>query len=372
MYDKEISMGYHKEEASGLTDAQQKVLNAVAELGGATPHQLVASGLLAIGKVMIHRHLKTLTARGDLQRIGNPPKVYYQLPQKERARKKLDDLTDLPPEKRELLESFFAFNTGSKLAVGVEGFEEWFRTKQLPNLLRQKSKKHPFTDQLRKALRQSLDSYCQLRQELESQRVLPLELFDGTSRYQGIHADHFIDKVYYLDFYSLPTYGKTKLGCYVQKAKVGDRYSIKFIDRILERLGPIIDFFKSQDQAEAILWVPHSLPRPIGLMDELRKKLGHSYPEIKVMKTFPQEIIPQKSLSDLQARIENATTSNHILTPKAQLMTIKNALIVDDAIGSNATIHCLAKKLKRTSPQMTIQAIGIVGSYKGFDVIQDI
>ena len=107
-------------------------------------------------------------------------------------------------------------------------------------------------------------------------------------------------------------------------------------------------------------------------MDELKKRLGGIVAPIKIMKAFPAEVIPQKSISVLQARIDNAMSSNHILTNRDILTNFKHILIIDDAIGSNATIHCIATKLKFSSPETSISALSVVGSYKGFDVIQDI
>lgn len=90
------------------------------------------------------------------------------------------------------------------------------------------------------------------------------------------------------------------------------------------------------------------------------------------MKAFPSEVIPQKSLSDLSMRIDNALASNHIQTPRHHLQGLKSVLIIDDAIGSNATIHGIATKLKLGNENLEIRAVAPVGSYKGFDIIQDI
>ena len=237
---------------------------------------------------------------------------------------------------------------------------------------KQKSRKKPFELQLQESYKRSIKDYCQLRQELESQRILDKLFFDGTPRYRSIHSNHILHKVYYLDFYSLPSYGKTKLGWYVQKAKVGDKLSIRFVDAIAERLKKPLDILIKQKAVDALLWVPHSLSRQVSLMDELKKNLASYLPQISVMKAFQAEVIPQKSISDLQARIKNALSSNHILTNKKQLSAFKHILIIDDAIGSNATIQSIATRLKQSVPEITISAISVVGSLEGFDVIQDI
>ena len=71
-------MGYKLDKKLGLTDAQKKVLLALAELEVATPKQLLDSSSIKIGRVMLHRHLKLLEGKKLISRIGTPPKVYYQ------------------------------------------------------------------------------------------------------------------------------------------------------------------------------------------------------------------------------------------------------------------------------------------------------
>ena len=365
-------MGYIKLTEIGITDAQKKVLDALGELGVATPNQLLESGLITVGRVMLHRHLKVLASKELISRIGSPPKVYYKYnePPEENNQKQIElpiPETIVDPS---IIANYFAFTSGYKFLEGLEGFNEWFKVKQLPNLLKQKSKKKPLVQQVNAAYHGSLNEFCKLRKNLEGQ--IKNSLFDGTPRYQSIHSNPIIDHVYYLDFYSLPIYGKTRLGWYVQKAKVGDKLSMRFIDTIAKVLQPTLDSFIDQRKVDAILWVPHSLNRPVSLMDELKKRLATSTPSIKIMKAFPAEVIPQKSISDLQARIDNALSSNHILASRSQLVKFKHILIVDDAIGSNATIHSIAFRLRQSVPNAIISAISIVGSFKGFDVIQDI
>ena len=95
-------------------------------------------------------------------------------------------------------------------------------------------------------------------------------------------------------------------------------------------------------------------------------------PRIKSVKIFQDTIIPQKSLSDLNSRIENATLTNHISEPKSRILPLQKVLIIDDAIGSNATAHSIAQKLLTLNPELKIYALGIVGSYKGIEPIRDV
>jgi orotate phosphoribosyltransferase-like protein len=118
--------------------------------------------------------------------------------------------------------------------------------------------------------------------------------------------------------------------------------------------------------------VPHSLPRPIGLQDYLAENILQADKKIKVQKIFNGSIVPQKSKSDLKLRIENALLTNHIAEAISDIKKIKRILILDDAIGSCATVHAIAFKLKEMNPKLEICAIAQVCSYKGFDVVKDI
>ena len=54
------------------------------------------------------------------------------------------------------------------------------------------------------------------------------------------------------------------------------------------------------------------------------------------------------------------------------IQDLKCVLLIDDAIGSGATMHAVAGKLKRINPKLTVIAVGVVGSFKGYDVVQDV
>ena len=47
-------------------------------------------------------------------------------------------------------------------------------------------------------------------------------------------------------------------------------------------------------------------------------------------------------------------------------------LLIDDAVGSGATINQIAKKIKNKNAAVSIIGLAIVGSFKGFDVITDV
>ncbi len=150
-----------------------------------------------------------------------------------------------------------------------------------------------------------------------------------------------VDKVYYSDFYSLPKYGKTKLGHLLLHGKSGqNKRIIKEIAKItMSDILSIIKMYK----IDAITYSPHSIPRKIEFLKEYNKNLKINLPEIDLMKVFSGDVpIAQKSLSKLSERISNARKTIYI---KDNSIPFKKILIIDDALGSGSTVNEIARKL---------------------------
>jgi predicted amidophosphoribosyltransferase len=58
----------------------------------------------------------------------------------------------------------------------------------------------------------------------------------------------------------------------------------------------------------------------------------------------------------------------NVVSLKVEYQTV---LIIDDAVGSGATINEIAQKLKARGAKKVI-GFAIVGSYKGFEVIKEV
>lgn len=91
-------------------------------------------------------------------------------------------------------------------------------------------------------------------------------------------------------------------------------------------------------------------------------------PETTLLKIFSGDVpIAQKSLSKLSERIENARQTIYVKDPKFSYQRI---LIIEDALGSGATMNEIACKLDHKD--RLIFGYAVVGSYKGFEVIREI
>lgn len=120
----------------------------------------------------------------------------------------------------------FGFDADFTLYRGTEAFRRWYATKQVPALLKQKTKHTPLTNRISEKFDTLLQRFLEMGREIKESRDPRLDLIDATQRYQSIHRHPSISRVLYQDFYLLPQFGKTLLGYIVQKAKIGEDTSL--------------------------------------------------------------------------------------------------------------------------------------------------
>lgn len=296
---------------------------------------------LNISPQAVHRQLNRLLKDGIIQKLGAPPTTLY----------KMSDINtsfislELPIN--ELIERNFSFlsPTGSYL-TGVSAFQAWITTKNLTQ------------DYLPLSI-----AYAKLWNSIYGlSKTSPL---DTLKRLESILPAIALDSAHISDFYALPQFGKTHLGNLVHILKTS--FKQKFLDQFVTEVSADIHKILKKFKIDSIIFYPHSIPRKIQLLPSLQRKLGLNLPTIKIRKVFYENIpVAQKSLSKIQERIENARNTIFIEEPAFRP---KNILIIDDAIGSGATVNELAKILKSRFQATSCHAYAIVGSYKGFDVI---
>jgi predicted amidophosphoribosyltransferase len=79
--------------------------------------------------------------------------------------------------------------------------------------------------------------------------------------------------------------------------------------------------------------------------------------------------VPQKTLNKLADRIENA--KNTIVVSGDS--SFHNILLIDDAVGSGATLNETAKKVRdKKMCKGKIIGLAVTGSFNGFDVISEV
>lgn len=327
------------------TDTQVKILAYIKEKNCVSPHQLAL--FFGISKVMVHRHLKKLLEEKQIEKKGLAPKVHYCF---------IKDVNKPFPvvifakEISVLLEdNFLYFQADGKILRGEDGFKAWCIKNKL-------------------SIQKTALEYAKTLQKYQLYKDKNA-LIDGTHKMQQTFPEVFLDKTYSIDFYAIERFGKTKLGALLLYAK--QTQNIKLMREIA---GLIIDPLKKliqREKIDTIAFIPHSIKRQNQLLPILKQLLNLGLPELSLIKIQTEVTIAQKTLSSLSERIENATQT--IFVENTLSIKAKNILLIDDAIGSGATLNETARKI-RQQKICTGKIIGfaIVGSLKGFEILTEI
>jgi predicted amidophosphoribosyltransferase len=329
------------------TGTQNKILELIKSSDGLRPHELVQS--LSISAVAVHKQLRTLINKGLIEKRGRSPTVIYVAISNKIIKKD----TYLSSEQKKIIDENFCYFTPSGVELfGTEGFITFLQnTKQDSNTA------------------QRANEYIDIISEA-SQFKESTETIDGTKKISNTFQYSHLTKLYYSDFYSLPKYGKTKLGQYLLHGKSGQ--NIQLIKRISQLTKQHILSIIKKHQINAISFVPHSIPRKISFLQVYKKDLNLNLPEITLFKAYSGTVpIAQKSLSKLSERTENA---RHTIFVKDRAYDYQRILAIDDAVGSGATLNEIAAKLIKNHKNKSCEVYGyaIVGSYKGFEVLKEV
>ena len=123
-----------------------------------------------------------------------------------------------------------------------------------------------------------------------------------------------------------------------------------------------------QQAADAVCFVPPTIRREMQIMKYLQQHLNISLPVINIKKVSGLIPVPQKSLNKLEERISNAQKTFIV----SDTRKFKTVALIDDAVGSGATLNEITKKMKDKKVAEKIIGIAVTGSFKGFDVITDL
>lgn len=328
---------------SSSVKTRDKLIKILGKHRQLTVHDMAE--LLQVSRQYIHRMLIEMQEDKLLMVVGKPPKVYYSL-----AEKNDDFSVHLLDYSDELFlkQHFIQVDPLGNLLEGVDAMRYWCEKQGLP---------------LDKTIGEYIDTRKKYLAFFNS-----ASLIDGLGKLKSTKGIGVlgVDELYYLDFYAIERFGKTRLGTLMHYAKQGqNRELMKIIsDEIRHRVHKLI----VDRSIDAVLFVPPTIDRKVQIMTVLEKMLKIDRPTMKVDKIKSRLVIPQKALSKLFERVENA--KNTFYVPKQK--TFNRVLILDDAIGSGATINEIALKLKEHKLAKEIIGLAITGSYKGFEVISEL
>jgi DNA-binding transcriptional ArsR family regulator len=324
--------------------AKDRILDLIKDKSEISVKEI--TDVLLLSKQTAHTSLNFLVEAGIVEKLGRTPKTVYRL-KKKNAQKysdidlKADDLTFL--EKHFLLIS----ETGD-LKEGIQGFAIWCRQRNLP---------------IEKTVNEFVSTRKKYFSYFDKEGFIDgMEKIKNTKGYSAIHLDHLL----YLDFYAIERFGKTKLGTLLHYAKQGQ--SKLLMKRLVEEAGNKVSELCLKLKIDAINFVPPTIKREVQLMKFLQNNIPLPFPRIEIKKISGIIPVPQKSLSKIDERIRNAQNTFSV----AEKRKFNHVLLIDDAVGSGATVNEIAGKLKLKGTALKVSALAITGSFKGFDVISDV
>lgn len=329
------------------TDTKERILQFIDRQGQVRVHELVRE--FGLSQVAIHKQLKDLLGKRRLFKIGKPPLVYYQIKKTSVAIVKIDNNLRLFLDKH-----YLYISPLGEILAGTAGFSRWLKE------INQEKKLDFFANRYRK-IRQQANGF--FNQE---------DLIELTGKLKSTFTKVYPDRVFCSDFYSLPEFGKTRLGNLVLYAKQSQ--SRRLVKQLATETRKTIQAIIRKFKIEAIAFVPATIPRKLQFLTEYALELTLALPVIQLVKVYSGEIVvAQKTLVRLEERVVNARETILIDERKQPIrQSFGRVLVIDDAVGSGATVNELAAKLKAKKIANKVIGYAIVGSFKGFDVIREV
>jgi len=323
------------------TDTADKILAFIKAQRRVSPKEIVEH--LGFSPQAVYRQLAKLLEQNVIEKHGKPPKVFYVLVEEKEPIKEYNVSEDI---KDFIEKEFLDITVDGREVRGWDAFVDWCLKRN-------------------QNIESSAIDYAAIIKKYNS--IKKNGLIDGMVKMKSTFSDVSLDKLFYLDFYSIERFGKTKLGKFLLYAKQSQ--DKKLIKRLSIEIKPKIKALIKLFQIDAVIFVPPTVKREIQLMKELENNLKLGIDVIKVTKIKTPIIIPQKTLGKLEERIENAKKTFVVEATRSY----KNILVIDDAVGSGATLNEIASQIKEKNLiRGKIIGLAITGSLKGFDVVSEV
>ncbi len=319
----------------------EKIKKYLGENQQASVNELV--DFLHISRVAVSKQLSNLLAQDEITKIGKPPVVFYLLKEQEISK---GGPFEIEKDVKKIIEENFLFIApNGQRREGLDGFQYWcLRTKQN-------------VEKVAPEYVKTLKKYNSFKKR---------GLLDGMEKFKTTFDEIGLDKVFYLDFYSIERFGKTKLGQLLLYAKQSQSKNLmrELSNDVKSRIDEIIERYK----IDGIGFIPPTVKREVQFMKELEKNLQEKLRRVSIVKVKSEIMVPQKTLTKLSDRVENAR--NTIIVDERG--SFENILLIDDAIGSGATLNETALQIKQKKIAINVIGLSITGSFKGFDVISEV
>jgi DNA-binding transcriptional ArsR family regulator len=327
-----------------LMKTSEKILEYLKRNDQVTGNEFI--DYLGITGRAVRKQLKSLLEAGLVTKIGIPPKVYYSLaPQKVQVA--ADNVGDLNQDIVDnIAKEFFYISPRGTIHEGWEGFTYWCREGKLD--IRKMALQY----------KKASDKYDSYKKD---------GFISGISKIKATFDDVALDELFYIDFYSMEVFGKTRLGQLLLFAKQSqDR---KMINNIADIIEPSVLKLMEQYKVDGVGFIPPTVKRELQLMKQIQNRLNLSTKTLSITKIKTPVAVPQKTLNKIEDRIINAKDTMNL----DDTSIYNNILLIDDAVGSGATLNEMAKKIRQKGIcKGKIVGLAITGSFKGFDVISEV
>lgn len=323
-------------------DTKQKIINFIKDRGQVTAKEIVDE-IGITRQALFRHHLNKLVEAKIIEKRGKSPKVFYSIKEEQEPRQSFS----IPKEYIEKIEDNYLIITSSgEEKRGIEGFVYWCEKNNLP-------------------IEKTAKEYIDTLKKYEKYKIN--EFIDGTEKFNNSFKEVFLDKVFYLDFYSIERFGKTKLGQVLLYAK--NSQDKRLIKELVLEIKPKIEKIIKEFNIDGVGFIPPTVKREVQLMREIQKQLKLKIKVIEISKIKTDIIVPQKTLNKIEDRIENAQKTISV----EENTIFSNILLIDDAVGSGATFNETARKIRKKGIcENKIIGLAITGSFKGFDVISEV
>jgi hypothetical protein len=325
---------------------KQKIKKLLEEFNELSVNEIVNKR--SVSNQMVHLALKQLLDSNEIVKLGASPKTIYRKIDAIQTVTKVDNKNISEEELTFLQENFLLVTDIGNLVEGIEAFTYWCKQRNLP---------------LEKTIKEFILTKNKYETYYNKARIIDgTEKLKNTKEYKTI----WLNKLYYLDFYAIERFGKTRLGTLLHYAKQGQN---KFLMNIMmQEIDVKLKSFIEENNIDAVAFVPPTIRREVQIMKFMQQKLNLNLPHIDIQKISGIIPIPQKSLSKMNERIRNAENTFAVVDNRQ----FKHVLLIDDAVGSGSTLNQIAEKIKNKNVSKKVTGIAVVGSFKGFDVITDV
>lgn len=214
---------------------------------------------LNVSKQAIHKSINQLLDTNEIKKFGKAPRTIYRLATTEAPQKAEADIDS--HTEAFLRKQFLLITETGEMKEGIDGFAIWCRQRKLP-------------------LEKTITEFVSTKEKYE--KYYEDGIIDGTDKLINTkgYETIFLDKVYYLDFYAIERFGKTRLGTLLHYAKQGQNKML--MAKIVAEIKPAMERLLKREKFNAVGFVPPTIRREVQIMKYLESHLKTNLPVMRI------------------------------------------------------------------------------------------